>query len=125
VLAIPFVVLTVGAVFEMYEIELDEAAMSLGANSLQTFVSVTLPLIQPGILAGAGFAFITSFTQFTVSFFLYSGLTRPLPMWMCEYIVMKLDPLLGVISVFLVGMTLVMIVGLERLVGLRRVIRIE
>jgi putative spermidine/putrescine transport system permease protein len=79
-------------------------------------------LIQAGILAGAIFAFITSFTQFTVTFFLYSGATKPLPMWVYEYIIMRLDPLLAVMSIFLIVLTLVVVFTLDKLVGLRRIV---
>lgn len=120
ILTIPFVVLTVGASLEMYERELEEAATGLGANAVQTFFRVTLPLIRPGIIAGAIFAFVTSFTQFTVTFFLYSGATKPLPMWVYEIVVMSLDPLLAVISIFLIALAVVVVVALSKLVDVRR-----
>jgi putative spermidine/putrescine transport system permease protein len=120
IMTIPFVVLTVGASLEMYERELEEAATGLGANAVQTFLRVTLPLIRPGIIAGAIFAFVTSFTQFTVTFFLYSGATKPLPMWVYEIVVMSLDPLLAVISIFLIVFAVVVVVVLSKLVDVRR-----
>lgn len=122
VLTIPFVILTVGASLEMHQTDLEEAAMGLGAGPLQTFFHITLPLIRPGIVAGAIFAFVTSFTQFTVTFFLYSGAAKPLPMWVYEFIVMRLDPLLAVISILLIGMALVVVVVLSRLIDLGRML---
>jgi putative spermidine/putrescine transport system permease protein len=119
ILTIPFVVLTVGASLELYERELEEAAMGLGASPIQTFFRVTLPLVKSGIIAGAIFAFVTSFTQFTVTFFLYSGATKPLPMWIYEVVVMSLDPLLAVISIFLVALAVVVVVALAKLVDVR------
>ncbi|MFN8590586.1 MAG: ABC transporter permease [Thermomicrobiales bacterium] len=120
ILTIPFVVLTVGASLELYERQLEEAAQGLGASPVQTFFRITLPLIRSGIIAGAIFAFVTSFTQFTVTFFLYSGSTKPLPMWIYEVVVMSLDPLLAVISIFLIVLAVVVVFALSKLVDVRR-----
>jgi putative spermidine/putrescine transport system permease protein len=120
ILTIPFVVLTVGASLEVYQQDLEEAAMGLGANPVQTFFRVTLPLIKSGIIAGAIFAFVTSFTQFTVTFFLYSGATKTLPMWIYEVVVMSLDPLLAVISILLIALAIAVVLVLSKLVDVRR-----
>jgi putative spermidine/putrescine transport system permease protein len=122
VTALPFVVLSVSASLTVYEEDVEEAARSLGANPLQTFWHITLPLIRPGIFAGAMFAFITSFTNFTVSFFLSSGSVKPMPIWIYEFIMNGHNPLLAAISVFLVAMTVGVVIVLERLVGLRRIV---
>src|SRR5918912_168354 len=98
ILTLPYVIVTVGASLELYEEALEEAAIGLGASHLQTFWRITLPLVRPGIVAGAIFAFIISFNAFTVTFFLYSGEARPLPMWIYEYLNYFLDPTLAVIS---------------------------
>ena len=118
----PIVVLSVTASLKVYEEEVEEAARSLGANPLQTFWHITLPLIRPGIFAGAVFAFVTSFTNFTVSFFLSSGSVKPMPIWIYEFIMNGHNPLLAAISVFLVAMTVGVVIILERLVGLRRIV---
>jgi putative spermidine/putrescine transport system permease protein len=120
--SLPFVVLSVGAILKVYEEEVEEAARSLGANSLRTFWHITLPLIRPGIFAGAVFAFITSFTNFTVSFFLSIGATTPLPIWFYDVIVNGHDPLLAALSVCLVAMTVVLVFLLERVIGIRRIV---
>jgi putative spermidine/putrescine transport system permease protein len=122
VTALPYVVLSVTASLKVYEEDVEEAARSLGANPLQTFWHITLPLIRPGIFAGAVFAFVTSFTNFTVSFFLSSGSVKPMPIWIYEFIMNGHNPLLAAISVFLVAMTVGVVIILERLVGLRRIV---
>jgi len=122
VFALPYVVLSVAASLKVYEEDVEEAARSLGANPVQTFWHVTLPLIGPGIFAGAVFAFVSSFTNFTVSFFLSIGSAKPIPIWIYEFIVNGHDPLLAAISVVLVLLTVVVIVLLERLVGFRRIV---
>jgi putative spermidine/putrescine transport system permease protein len=120
ILTIPFVVLTVGASLEVYEQDLEEAAQGLGADPVRTFFLVTLPLIRQGIIAGAIFAFVTSFTQFTVTYFLYSGATKPLPMWIYEIVVMSIDPLLAVISILLIALAILVVLALSKLVDVRR-----
>ena len=122
VTALPYVVLSVSASLKVYEEEVEEAARSLGANPLRTLWHITLPLIRPGILAGAVFAFLTSFTNFTVSFFLSSGSVKPMPIWIYEFIMNGHSPLLAAISVFLVAMTVGVVIVLERLVGLRQIV---
>jgi putative spermidine/putrescine transport system permease protein len=120
--ALPYVLLTVGASLAVYEEEVEEAARSLGANNLQTFWYITLPLIRSGIMAGAIFAFISSFNNFTVSFFLSVGSAQPLPMWIYQVIKYGHDPLVAAISVFLLVMTVGAVLLLDRLIGLRRVV---
>ena len=71
-------------------------------------------------MAGAIFALIISFNAFTVSYFLYSGDALPLPVWVFEYMAYFLDPTLAVISTFLIVITLLAIVALDRLVGIRQ-----
>jgi putative spermidine/putrescine transport system permease protein len=126
VLALPYVIVTTSASLESVDERLEEAAMNLGANRLRTFWYVTLPLIQSGIVSGALFAWLVSFSNFTVSFFLYSGEVRPLPVWVFEVLQFAIDPTVAALSTCLVLVTLIagvvlnQLVGLGRLVGLRR-----
>ena len=122
VFALPYVVICVGASLRVYEEEVEEAARSLGANAAQVFWHITLPLIRPGIFAGAVFAFVSSFTNFPVSFFLSLGSAKPIPIWIYEFIVNGHNPLLAAISVVLVLLTVVLIVFLERAFGFRRIL---
>lgn len=69
ILALPFVVLVVQARLVGIKREYEEAARSLGANPLQTFFSVTLPLLLPAVFAGALFAFTISFDNITATLF--------------------------------------------------------
>src|SRR6185436_7359712 len=85
ILTMPSVILTVGATLEATATDLEDAAVGLGASRARAFWSVTLPLIRPGVVAGALFAFIISFNTFTLSYFLYSADAKPLPMWVFEY----------------------------------------
>jgi putative spermidine/putrescine transport system permease protein len=126
VLAMPYVVVTTSASLETVDERLEEAAMNLGANRRRTFWHVTLPLIQSGIVSGALFAWLICFSNFTVSFFLYTGDVRPLAVWVFEVLQFVIDPSVAALSTCLVVLTLVVglalnrLFGLGRLVGLRR-----
>ena len=75
----PFVVFALAAALRRLDSTLEEAAMNLGADQIVTFFKVTLPLIRPGLFAGALFAFRMSFDDFTVTIFLIGTDTHTLP----------------------------------------------
>ena len=78
--SIAYVAITVRARLTGFDRSLEEAAADLGANSWTTFRKITLPLIMPGILAGALMAFALSIDDFVTSNFV-SGSTVPFPVW--------------------------------------------
>ena len=83
ILGTPFVVITVTATLSGFDHSVTRAASSLGSNPVNTFMKVTLPLITPGVISGALFAFVTSFDEVIVVLFL-AGLentTIPIQMW--------------------------------------------
>jgi putative spermidine/putrescine transport system permease protein len=83
ILGTPFVVITVTATLTGFDHSVTRAAASLGSNPVNTFMKVTLPLILPGVISGALFAFVTSFDEVVVVMFL-AGLeqtTIPIQMW--------------------------------------------
>jgi putative spermidine/putrescine transport system permease protein len=122
ILTVPYVVVTTTASLETLDERVEEAAMNLGANRLQTFWHVTLPGIRAGVVSGAVFAWLISFSNFTVTFFLYSGEQRPLPMWLYEMIQYVVDPSLAALSTLLVAATLGVVLVLSRLFALGRLI---
>ena len=69
-LSLPYVIIVVGARLASFGPELEEAAASLGATPLQVFIRVSAPMMAPGIVAAALFAFAVSFDQFVISYFL-------------------------------------------------------
>jgi spermidine/putrescine transport system permease protein len=79
--SIPFVVLTVRARLHSFDRAVEEAAMDLGANEWTTFRRVTLPLIMPGILAGAMLAFTLSLDDFVITFFTTGPGSTTLPIY--------------------------------------------
>ena len=83
ILGTPFVVITVTATLSGFDHSVTRAAASLGSNPVNTFMKITLPLITPGVISGALFAFVTSFDEVIVVLFL-AGLentTIPIQMW--------------------------------------------
>ncbi|WP_042665474.1 ABC transporter permease [Haloferax sp. ATB1] len=77
---IPYPIRTVGASLQNYDHSLEEAAQNLGATELESYIRITLPLIQPGVMSGFVFAFILSFNQYIVSLFLSSADIKTLPL---------------------------------------------
>jgi putative spermidine/putrescine transport system permease protein len=98
----------------------ERAAVSLGASRLAVFRRVTLPLILPGIVSGWLLAFITSFDELTMSIFIASPSTTTLPVRMFLYIQDTIDPLVAAISALLIAVTALLMLVLDRLVGLER-----
>ena len=92
VLAIPFPIITVTARLRTFNRDVERAAAVLGANPLVTFFRVTLPLLLPSVLAGAAFAFITSFDEVVVSLFIQSPKFRTLPVKMFTSVTVETDP---------------------------------
>ena len=85
ILGTPFVVITVTATLSGFDDSIRRAASSLGSTPTNTFFKITLPLITPGIISGALFAFVTSFDEIVVILFVAGGdrnlTTIPLQMW--------------------------------------------
>jgi mannopine transport system permease protein len=122
VLALPFVVFTVSAALSRVDPDLEAAAMSCGASRPRAFFHVTLPLIVPGLLSGALFAFIISFDEPVVSFFVSSVRQRTLPRRMFEDIEQNLTPVIPAIATLLTLLSIAVLiaVALLRLLERRR-----
>ncbi len=116
VLALPFVVVVVGATLRGFDETLELAAQNLGANRWQTFRLVTLPLIRPGVVSAALLAFITSFDEIVIAIFVSGTRAATLPKQMWDGIRTEIDPTVAAVSSLLIGVTtLVMaILGLVR-----------
>ena len=99
---IPFVTLVVRARLAGLDPLLTEAARDLGANGWQTFCHITLPLIQPGILAGALLAFTLSLDDFVVSFFTTGPGATTLPILIYSSVKRGLTPDINALSTLLV-----------------------
>lgn len=102
ILALPFVVVNVSAILQRVDWRLPQAASSLGASPLWTFLLVTAPIIRPGIAAGALFAFVTSFDDVVAALFLSGTRAETLPVRMWAGIRFELNPTIAAVSTLLV-----------------------
>ncbi|RVU19423.1 ABC transporter permease [Methylobacterium oryzihabitans] len=118
VLTLPYILRTAVATLTEIDRSYAEAAHTLGADRWQAFRHVTLPMLRPGLLAGATFALIISFDEFTVSMFLVGPGVMTLPLEMYNYSEFTLDPTLAAISTVLLVLTSIAILVIEKLVGL-------
>jgi putative spermidine/putrescine transport system permease protein len=112
-LAIPFVVINVSATLEGFDERLEWAAMNLGANRWQTFRLVTLPIIRPGVFAGALFAFITSFDELIVALFVSGSGAVTLPRRMWESLRQEIDPTIAAVSTILIAASVLVLAAAE------------
>lgn len=111
-LAIPFVVITVSASLQSFDQQLLRASASLGAGPVRTFFRITLPLIAPGVLISALFAFLTSFDEAIVSLFLAGPFTRTLPVQIYQSVTAEVDPTVAAASTMLLALSTSILVGL-------------
>ena len=116
----PFIFRTTLASLTQLEGSLLECSASLGAGRFHTFRRVTLPIIMPGIAAGAFLAFVASLDNVPVSLFLTNARTDMLPIRMWGMIESTLDVRVAAISGVLIAAVLTALILLERFVGLTR-----
>jgi putative spermidine/putrescine transport system permease protein len=114
-LALPFVVTNVSATLLGFDERLEFAAMNLGANRWQTFRRVTLPIIRPGVFAGALFAFITSFDELIVALFVSGSGAVTLPRKMWDSLRQEIDPTIAAVSTILIALSIVILLSAELL----------
>jgi putative spermidine/putrescine transport system permease protein len=114
-LAVPFVVINVTATLQGFDERLEHAAMNLGATPWGAFRQVTFPLIRPGILAGALFAFISSFDELVVALFVSGSTAVTLPRKMWDSIRFEIDPTIAAVSTILVILATSVFVSAELL----------
>ena len=115
ILGTPFVVITVTATLSGFDHSVTRAAASLGSNPVNTFMKITLPLIMPGVISGALFAFVTSFDEVVVVLFL-AGLentTIPIQMWVG--LREQLSPTIMAVATCLIVMSTLILVSAELL----------
>ena len=103
--ALPFVFLVVFPRLHKFDRSLEEAAMDLGAGPVTTFFKVTGPIILPGIVAAAIFAFTVSFDEFILSFFLVGNSTT-LPVYLWGILLNRLTPEVNAIGFLILAFSI-------------------
>ena len=109
VLAIPIVTITVLSGLASYDLNQELVARSLGANRLRAFLAITLPQIRFSVVSGALFAFITSFDESVVSFFISGGETATLTRRMFSALRDQIDPTIAAISTCLILLSMLLL----------------
>ncbi len=119
-LGAPFVLTTVLATLQGFNANLVRASASLGASPLTTFWRVTLPVIAPGVISGALFAFAISFDEVVVTLFLAGPTQVTLPRQMFTGIRENINPTIAAVATLLTLFTTGLMLALEWIRGRRR-----
>ncbi len=114
-LAVPYVVLTVSAALQRFDVTLELAALNCGASRARAFFAVVLPNIRPGVAAGAVFAFLASFDEATIAFFISGIGGKTITRKMFEDIDYNLTPVIAAVSTVMVAASLLLMGGVQLL----------
>jgi len=112
-LGIPFVIITVTATLAGFDRSLTYAAASFGATPLTTFRRIILPLILPGVISGALFAFVTSFDEVVVVLFVASFDQKTIPLQMWNGIREQISPTILAVATILVLFSIILLTTIE------------
>ncbi len=115
VLGIPFVIITVTATLVGFDRSLTRAAANLGAGPVRTFFLIQTPLIMPGVISGALFAFITSFDEVVVVLFVGSAGQKTLPWQMFTGLREQISPTILAVATILVALSVLLLMTIELL----------
>jgi putative spermidine/putrescine transport system permease protein len=123
-ITLPYVVRTVSVSLHGVDPAVEEAARCLGATPLQGFLRVTLPLVRSGLIAGAIFAFIISFSDVYMALFISGPQTVTLPLRMFHFMEWEQSPIVAAVSVVQVVLILTLVIVAEKTVGFLKAGRI-
>jgi len=122
VFVMPYVIRAVVSVLQMLDENIEEAALCLGANRFKTFFRITLPLMWGGITAGSLLAFIMSFVNVPLSFFLSTPRISTLPIAVFAYMKERLDPLVAAIGALTFIIAIIVSILLEKVFKVRLIV---
>ncbi|MEM7469939.1 MAG: ABC transporter permease [Pseudomonadota bacterium] len=112
-LGIPFVIITVTATLVGFDHSLTRAAANLGANPTTSFFKITMPLILPGVISGALFAFVTSFDEVVVVLFVAAHDQQTIPRQMWNGIREQISPAILSVATILVIISILLLTTVE------------
>lgn len=119
IIIIPYIIRVISSSLSNFDYSVEEASMSLGADKIRTFFIVVLPNIRSGVIAAFILAFINSFNNVPVSLFLTGPGISTLPIQMLIYVEYNFDPTIAALSVVLMVMTALLMLAIERTLGLK------
>ena len=114
-LGVPFVIVTVTATLVGFDRSLYNAGISLGTGPVRTFLRVVLPLIRPGVISGALFAFVTSFDEVVLVLFLAGPDQRTIPRQMFSGLREQINPTILAVATLLILVSICLLVTIELL----------
>ncbi|MGJ9385717.1 ABC transporter permease [Salipaludibacillus sp. CF4.18] len=118
IIMLPFIIRVISSSLSNFDFSIEEAALSLGAGRLETFFKVVLPNIKTGIIAAVIIAFLESFNNVDISVFMTGPGISTLPIQMLTYVQYYFDPTIASISVLLMILTAILMLLIERLLGI-------
>lgn len=120
IINIPFMIWSVTSSVNAFDPTLEDAARSLGAEELQTFLHVTLPSLMPGVISGALLMFMLALNEFIVSLIVTTTDTETLPVAIYGAIRGNISPQIAAVASIYVILAIVAIIVADRIVGLER-----
>lgn len=118
VIVLPYALRVLATSLSGLPLVIEEAAATLGASPLRIFRFVTVPMMMPGIIASAALSFLVSFDETVLSIFLTGPRVTTLPVEMYRHVERQADPLVAAISCLLIVFTLIVVLVVDRSVGL-------
>jgi len=112
-LGTPFVIITVTATMVGFDQTLTRASATCGADPTTTFFKVTMPLIAPGVISGALFAFVTSLDEIVIVYFIAGPNQKTVPLKMFSGLREQISPTILAVATVLVGISIVLLTSLE------------
>ncbi|WP_118132908.1 ABC transporter permease [Oceanicella sp. SM1341] len=121
VITLPFAIRAIVATLEGADLALEEAARNLGAGRFRTFLTITLPQLRPGMLAGGIFVFVEAIDNFSTVVFLTDMQTNVLSVQAYSYIRDFNDPTVSAMATILILQSVVLVVLLQRFAGFDKI----
>lgn len=109
-LALPYTSLVISTRMQGFDLRLEEAAASLGAPYHRIFRKITLPLLAPGMIAAALFAWTISFDEIVITFFIGSGVKQTLPLKIWSLLRFGISPTINAISAIILSLSLLLVI---------------
>jgi putative spermidine/putrescine transport system permease protein len=120
IITFPFTFRTIGASLMGFDQTLEEASLSLGADAITTFRRITFPIVKPGIVVGALFAFAISLGDIDMTIFLVDPYNTTLPVALYSALRSTVNPSLAAASLVLMGFSALLLLVVEMTIGLER-----
>ena len=121
--SIPFVITSVRSTLYSFSPSIEEAAEDLGASRFETFWYVTLPMIKPGIIAGATLAFTLSMDDVVVSYFTAGPGTNTLPLYIYANIKTGITPDVNALTTIMLLVTMLLLIIIAKVESRKRLMR--